>query len=334
MRYLFLTAYRNEVQIIETFLSEFSAMLREARIDGQAALYLVDDLSLDGTRDAILKFRSAIGSPPISIISTPTNLGNQGAMYYGLRRLPVAADDVVITFDCDGEDDVRAIPRVIELGCANPGRVILIERGRRSESLGFRVLFSGYKALFRFMTGKDVVPNNFLLLPGSLVGPVQRSPLVAVHFAYAILKLNAPYIAITRDRRTRYGGQTSQNIFMLVSHGLVGLMVFYEVVVAKLFVMLFGIAGMTGFLTIAGWVSALGYGAQMRLLWLALGVGGIGLVVFGLLLSAALAFAFKLGVYSLIDAACEAPKVATRQAEIGQYTQYDVQVETTKTGPG
>ena len=172
MRYLFLTAYRNEVQIIETFLSEFSAMLREARIDGQAALYLVDDLSLDGTRDAILKFRSAIGSPPISIISTPTNLGNQGAMYYGLRRLPVAADDVVITFDCDGEDDVRAIPRVIELGCANPGRVILIERGRRSESLGFRVLFSGYKALFRFMTGKDVVPNNFLLLPGSLVGPV------------------------------------------------------------------------------------------------------------------------------------------------------------------
>ena len=45
----------------------------------------------------------------------------------------------------------------------------------------------------------------------------------AVHFAYAVLKMKFPSITTRRDRRQRYGEKSSQNLFMVASHGLVGL---------------------------------------------------------------------------------------------------------------
>ncbi|HET9555027.1 MAG TPA: glycosyltransferase [Anaeromyxobacteraceae bacterium] len=302
MRYHFLTAYRNEAAIIETFLDEFHAMARNAGIAAQSTLVLVDDLSLDATRTIIERYGERPDAIPIEIIPAPTNLGNQGAMFHGLTHLGVAADDVLVTFDCDGEDDVREIPAVLELGRRNPGKLVLIERGRRAESLAFKLFFAVYKAVFRFLTQKAVVPNNFMLIPGALVPAMQRSPVVTVHFAYGVLKLNAPFIAITRDRRTRYGGRTSQNLFMLVSHGLVGLMVFYEVVVAKLFMLLFLSGGIAAAVVVAGAVAP---AARQQLLWLGLGIGGGALLLLGLLVASALAFVFKLSIYALISSADE-----------------------------
>ncbi len=303
MRYVFLTAYRNEAAIIETFLEEFTSMVRGAGLEDRAVLFMVDDLSLDGTRNVIAAYQARRDAIPVEVIATPTNLGNQGAMYYGLTRIEIAPEDVLVTFDCDGEDDVRQIPSIIELGQQNPGRLVLIERGRRAESLVFKLFFSAYKTIFRFLTHKTVIPNNFLLIPGELVSAIQRSPLVTVHFAYGILKLNAPHVAVTRDRRTRYGGRTSQNLFMLVSHGMVGLMVFYEVVVAKLFMLLFAFAASAGMLVLTGvLLPAQRAATHTRLLWVALGLEGAAMILFGLLVSAALALVFKVGVYSLIEA--------------------------------
>src|SRR5262249_6898948 len=136
------------------------------------------------------------------------------------------------------------IPSIIEMGAQNPGKVVLIERGRRKESPLFKLFFASYKTLFRFFARQTVVPNNFLLIPGALVPAIQASPLTAVHFAYAILKLRPKYVSTVRDRRARYGGSSSQNMFMLVSHGLVGLMLFYEVVVSKIFMLLFLFGGL------------------------------------------------------------------------------------------
>ena len=70
----------------------------------------------------------------VRVIRAPTNFGNQGAMFFGLRRLDVGPDDILITFDCDGEDDVAAIPSILELSALNPGKMVLIER-RASEGI-------------------------------------------------------------------------------------------------------------------------------------------------------------------------------------------------------
>jgi hypothetical protein len=312
--YVFLTACRNEEQTIHEFWTEFVAMAEKAGLLGQTALYVVDDFSTDGTAAILQELQQRASGIDLRIIRAPTNFGNQGAMFHGLRRLEIRPDDVLVTFDSDGEDDVGQIASIIELGARAPGKVVLIERGSRREPLLFKLFFASYKLLFRFFTRQTVVPNNFMLLPGGLVPVVQRSPLAAVHFAYAILRLRPTYVKTVRDRRTRYGGQSSQNLFMLVSHGLVGLMVFFEVVVAKIFMLLFLFGLFAAAVTTLALALPSDAGVVHRVLFtaaLGTGVGTIGL--FGLLLSAALALIFKLATFMLIEAvALPGPRLSSR----------------------
>jgi hypothetical protein len=232
--------------------------------------------------------------------------------------LDVGPDDILITFDCDGEDDVAAIPSILELGALNPGKVVLIERGRRKESALFKVFFASYKLMFRFFARQTIIPNNFLLIPGALVPAVQASPLAAVHFAYAILKLRPRYVATTRDRRARYGGSSSQNVFMLVTHGLVGLMLFYEVVVAKIFMLLFLFGGFgASIVGLAALLPADRGATQRALIWSAIVAGLTVVGLFSLLLSAALVLIFKLAAFTLVRTVVERPVEATPQSSTG-----------------
>jgi len=306
--YIFLTAFRNEERILAEFLAEFCETVRKAGITGKTVLYIVDDLSNDRSVAILEEFGRSSAEIEVRVIRAPTNLGNQGAMFFGLRQLEVAPDDVLITFDCDGEDDVAEIPSILELGATNPGKMVMIERGRRKESLLFKIFFAFYKLIFRFLTRQTIIPNNFLLIPGAMVPAIQASPLTAVHFAYAILKLRPAYVSTMRNRRARYGGKSSQNLFMLVSHGLVGLMLFYEVVVAKIFMLLFLFGGLFAFVVClavglpADWVAA-----QRILIWVAIATGIVVVGLFGLLLSAALALMFKLATFALAETAAGRP---------------------------
>jgi len=311
MRYVFLTACRNEEQILEAFLSEFRETLAAAGIAGESTLYVIDDLSTDGSVDVLERHKGRLGGAKLEILKAPTNLGNQGALFYALRRLPISPQDLLVTFDCDGEDDVREIPSIVAFSRENPDRVVLIERGARSESLVFRAAFRTYKVLFRFLTRQSVIPNNFLVIPGRFVPFIRRTPLAAVHFAYAILRTKFPFATTRRDRRTRYGGKSSQNLFMVASHGLVGLMVFYETVIAKLLVLLTGL----GVFSLAVVAAALAVpvtsvAAQRVLLWVAGATATMGASFFSLLLAAALALIFKLSVFTLSQAAVEGDDTA------------------------
>jgi hypothetical protein len=86
---------------------------------------------------------------------------------------------------------------------------------------------------------------------------------------------------------------------MLLSHGLVGIMVFYEVVVAK--VMVFVLA--LGALQAAGF-SFLSPPDRVLLVF---GAAAAGILAIGFLLCAALALAFKLTAYHLAAAAASVP---------------------------
>ncbi len=317
MKYVFLTACRNEERILGEFLEEFTAMVTKADIAGRAVLYVVDDLSMDRSVAILEKYRETETGVRLEIIHAPTNLGNQGALYYGLGHIDVDPEDQLITFDCDGEDDVAQIPSILELGRDNPGKLVLIERGRRAESLVFRTAFVCYKAMFRFLTRQTVIPNNFLLIPCQFVPKIRRLPLAPVHFAYAIMKLGLASVTTRRDRRPRYGGHSSQNVFTVGSHGLVGLMVFYENVIAKLLVLLsfFGVSAVA----VIGGALAVRYnvGIQRTLLWVAVAAAGVAVGLFGLLLSAGMALLFKVTVFTLSRSADEARTRPTPQRDSG-----------------
>jgi len=327
MQYVFLTACRNEARILPEFFEEFTVVTKQTGIAANTVLYMVDDLSTDDTLETLRQHEP--DGWTLRIIEAPTNLGNQGAMFFGLQQIDVTPDDVLITFDCDGEDDVNQVPSILELGRAHPGKLVLIERGRRSESLLFKFLFFVYKAMFRFLTRRNTIPNNFMLIPGHCVPAIRRSPLTPAHLAYGTLKIGFPEVSVVRDRRTRYGGKTSQNLFTLMTHGMVGLMVFYEHVVAKLFMLLIGV----GFLVAAvGVVGAIGQETIQipdRVLgWAAAGLGAGAAMALALLLSSALVLFMKILAYTLSAGDSGRPRESTPQSESEAALGSDAAVET------
>src|SRR5689334_18954056 len=93
--YVFLTACRNEEKILPEFLDEFTAMVQKAGIAGRTRLYVVDDLSVDRSVEILERAGHAGGPIDVRVIRAPTNLGNQGAMFFGLRHLEIGPDDVL-----------------------------------------------------------------------------------------------------------------------------------------------------------------------------------------------------------------------------------------------
>jgi len=151
MSYAFLTACRNEEAILDEFFAEFTEMVSAAGIAGQTKLYIVDDLSTDRSREILARHARDNSAVDVRTIDVPTNFGNQGAMFYGLGLVEVDSNDVLITFDCDGEDDVREIPSILDLGLQNPGKVVLIERGQRAESLTFKIFFASWRIAYSLL---------------------------------------------------------------------------------------------------------------------------------------------------------------------------------------
>jgi len=114
------------------------------------------------------------------------------------------------------------------------------------------------------------------------------------------MKIRFPSVTTQRDRRTRYGGKSSQNLFMIGSHGLVGLMVFYDTVIAKfLFLLMCLTLFSLGIIGGALVLPATDFASQRILLWISAAIVGVGLGALGLLVASALTLIFKRAIYAL-----------------------------------
>jgi hypothetical protein len=250
-----LTAVRNEEQHVAHFLRELHEVLRDHRLLSRTRLVIVDDYSTDATRAAISQAAASLEGLSVQVIELPSNRGNQSAMAYGLRLMAERFETgQVLTFDADGEDDLTQLPQLVRMLDQDPSRMLFVYRDRRRDGWVIRLFYAAYRVAYRLLTGQRLIPCNMMGIPGSMVAPIAGSPLLALHFSYPPLRLGLPYRAVPLAKRPRYGGRSSQNIGLLIQHGLIGLTIFYEQVVARLILLSVGVVGVTGLAAL--WVAA------------------------------------------------------------------------------
>src|SRR5579871_6207878 len=102
----------------------------------------------------------------VVILTTPFNLGHQRALVFGLRKMARLAsdEDLIVTMDADGEDKPEDLPRLLEPlldDVSNLKRISLARRTKRRETLSFKLLYFGFKSLFRLLTGLVVRTGNY-----------------------------------------------------------------------------------------------------------------------------------------------------------------------------
>jgi len=173
------------------------------------------------------------------------NLGHQRAIAVGLVT---AAKEVgtygVIIMDSDGEDRPEDVPRLITAAMENPGKIVCARRSKRSDPIGFKVLYLVYKSLFRVLAGESIDFGNFCYIPRSALDSVGYSPSLWNHLAATLVRSRLPLMRIPTERGRRYTGRSRMNLDTLVAHGLTAISVYSDIVLVRIIIGVLGIAAM------------------------------------------------------------------------------------------
>ena len=194
-----------------------------------------------------------------TVIEPPFNLGHQRAIVYGLRRLAtrVSEQDLVITMDADGEDQPEDLPRLLAPLLQKGVRlhdIALARRTRRRESVGFKVLYLGFRLLFRLLTGLSIRTGNYAAYSGWVLRHILSHPSFDLCYSSSLVSLNLPIVYVPCERGHRYAGRSHMDLQRLFLHGLRMLMPFTDRIAIRAligFSVMFGIGVLLSLMALA-----------------------------------------------------------------------------------
>lgn len=145
---LVIPCYNEEIVLPTTFssfLSIVSNMINTKLISPNSKICFVDDGSDDTTWDIISRYSRQYSI--VSGISLSTNKGHQNALLCGLLE-NIDSGDIFISIDCDGQDDLNIIPKMVQRNYDGDEIVYGVRKSRKKDTF-----LKKYTALtfYRFM---------------------------------------------------------------------------------------------------------------------------------------------------------------------------------------
>ena len=145
---LVIPCYNEEAVIGETLsrlLALFDRLAAEHRIAAGSGIFCIDDGSSDSTWALICQRHAE--DPRVKGIKLSRNRGHQNALLAGLMTAP---GEVLISMDADLQDDIEAIPRMLDAHNAGADIVFGVRDNRAADSLFKRGSARLYYALLQF----------------------------------------------------------------------------------------------------------------------------------------------------------------------------------------
>jgi glycosyltransferase involved in cell wall biosynthesis len=140
-----------EQETVDPFTERIAAALGDRHYE----LFLVNDGSKDGTRDAMAA--AAARDPRIRVVSLARNFGHQPALTAGLEH---ARGDAVVMLDGDLQDPPEVIPEMLDRWREGIDVVYAVREQRLGETLFKRVTARGFYRTFRRLTGLDLAVES------------------------------------------------------------------------------------------------------------------------------------------------------------------------------
>lgn len=220
----------NEEQVLPVtaplFREKLSELIADGRIAEESRILFVDDGSTDSTWRIICEL--AEGDSIFEGIALSRNRGHQNALLAGLTD---AADhfDITVSIDCDGQDDIDAIDRMLEERKAGAEVVYGVRSERNSDS---RLKRCTAQAYYRFLSrmGADVVYNHadYRLLSSRALRELLRYEEVNLYLRGMVPLVGFQSSTVEYVRQERIAGKTHYSLrkmFDLALNGLTGLTV-------------------------------------------------------------------------------------------------------------
>lgn len=207
----------NEEAVLPETISRLLALLDElcARglVTGDSAITFVDDGSRDRTWEIIETARAA--DARVCGIRLSTNRGHQHALLAGLLNAP---GDVLISLDADLQDDLAAIPRMLEAH-GQGAEIVYGVRARREHDTFFkRSSARTYYWLLRNL-GVDVIADHadFRLMGRRAVEALSGFSEVNLFLRGIVPLLGFRSEIVTYDRNARLAGETKYPLGKMIA---------------------------------------------------------------------------------------------------------------------
>lgn len=165
----------NEISVVDRIVPRFrealAALVASGRADAGSRLLFVDDGSDDGTRDLLKAWSDR--SDDIELLMLSRNRGQQFAIVQGLKRSRESGAEVVVTMDCDGQDDPSVLGQMVDSFRAGSQVVYGVRCDRTSDGFFNRTAALLFYRIMR-MLGSRALYNHaeFRLMSAEVVDAV------------------------------------------------------------------------------------------------------------------------------------------------------------------
>ena len=211
----------NEEETVREFLDQLGAVL--SALPHRFSVLVVDDGSGDKTADILNDYAFTQDNIVLNVIRLEYNSGHQRAIAQGLKHALKMDALGYIVMDSDGEDNPEAIKDLVALENFD---IVFVTRGRRHESLKFKISYFLYRLLFRTVTSRKINFGNYSMISRKVLETVSRRSFS--HYPAFLSKQRYEQHSIQYDRNPRIAGRSRMSFHSLVFHGLNGLIEYSE----------------------------------------------------------------------------------------------------------
>ena len=268
--YFVIPCYNEEVVLPITntlFLDKLTALIAAGEIAEESRILFVDDGSRDKTWEIISNLHRQ--DAHFEGLKLSRNRGHQNALLAGLMTAKQYAD-VTVSIDCDGQDDIDAVSRMLHEYKSGAEIVYGVRAARDTDTKFKRNTAKGFYRLLRFL-GAEVVFNHadYRLMSRRALEGLSEFHEVNLFLRGLIPLVGFKSSSVYYDRKERVAGESHYPLSKMLSlafNGITSLSVrplkmitglgFFMSIVSLLAVIVTVIIKLVGY-TVQGWTSLL-----------------------------------------------------------------------------
>lgn len=211
--YLVIPCYNEEDVLpisVKLFLSVLQRMIQSGKISVDSRILFVDDGSEDRTWNLIKEYSSVYEH--VCGIHLSKNRGHQNALLAGLMYVKSCAD-IVITIDCDGQDDVEAIEKMVDAYYDGCDIVYGVRSKREKDSFFKQTSANLFYKLMRAM-GTEIIENHadYRLLSARVIQELEQFKEKNLFLRGLIPLVGFKSTFVYYERKERLAGKTKYSL--------------------------------------------------------------------------------------------------------------------------
>lgn len=215
----------NEEEMVEETTRQLSALLERMEQEGQVSngtILYVDDGSHDRTWSLIESLAAV--SKRVHGLKLAHNVGHQQALWAGLEWAAQGEWDAVVSIDADLQDDIEAIPQMVDHWQGGAEIVYGVRRARDTDTLFKKHTAQMFYRLMRGMGG-DVVYNHadFRLMSLRTVRSLVSYPERNLFLRGMVPLLGYATATVLYDRKERLAGVSKYPLTKMLNFALDGI---------------------------------------------------------------------------------------------------------------